>query len=107
MGMVNMDRDSLLKHTGNIITTLGEAGSCIYTPDSVKCKIPPVQIDNPVDPTGAGDAYRAGLLKGLSLGYDLEKCAAMGSVSASYAVEHVGTQEHQYTMEDFQARLNS
>ncbi|MBN2240231.1 MAG: carbohydrate kinase family protein [Dehalococcoidales bacterium] len=104
MNKTNLDRDGLLKHTGCIITTLGEQGSRVCTPDSVT-EIPPVQIEKAVDPTGAGDAFRAGLLKGITLGYDLVRCAAMGSVSASFAVEHVGTQEHHYSIEDFYNRL--
>ena len=47
-----------------------------------------------LDPTGAGDAYRAGLLKGLALGLDWPEAARMGAVLASFCVEQQGTQEH-------------
>ena len=47
------------------------------------------------DPTGAGDAYRSGLIKGLLLGQDLEVVGRIAGLTATYAVEHVGTQEHQ------------
>lgn len=104
MNQTCTDKDELLKHTECIITTLGEHGSCVYTPDSIKT-IPPAKIRKAVDPTGAGDAYRAGLLLGLSKGLSLEQSAAMGSVSASYAVEYLGTQEHRYTVEEFEQRL--
>ena len=53
--------------------------------------MPPSQV---LDPTGAGDAYRAGLLKGLALGLDWPEAARMGAVLASFCVEQQGTQEH-------------
>ncbi len=98
------DKEKLLNHTGCIITTLGEHGSCVYASGSVTT-IPPAKIKKAVDPTGAGDAYRSGLLKGLSMGLNFVQSAVMGSVSASYAVECLGTQEHRYTFEQFAARL--
>lgn len=100
----SLDRKELMKHTGCIITTLGELGSCVYTDDST-VQIPPVKIIRAVDPTGAGDAYRSGLLKGLIGGLDIVECARMGSVSASFAVESLGTQAHYYTIEEFYDRL--
>jgi adenosine kinase len=106
MNKTGLDRDTLLQRTCCIITTLGELGSCVYLPGAIT-KIPPVKIARAVDPTGAGDAYRSGLLKGLSMGLDINRCAVMGSASASFAVEHLGTQEHRYTLEDFNKRLAS
>ena len=50
-----------------------------------------------VDPTGVGDAYRGGFMKGLAHGADLEVCARLGSVAATYALEHLGGQSHAYT----------
>jgi len=57
-----------------------------------------------LDPTGAGDAYRSGFLKGFVLGKDLETSAKMGAVAAAYAIEKYGTQEHHYTYKDFAGR---
>src|SRR5947199_140356 len=56
------------------------------------------------DPTGAGDAYRAGLVAGLLRGLDLGEAGCIASLAATYAVEQVGTIEHAYTREDFCAR---
>jgi adenosine kinase len=104
MNRTCLGREELMKHTGCLITTLGEAGSCVYK-DSTVIPIPPVKILRAVDPTGAGDAYRSGLLKGLIGGKDIVQCARMGSVCASFAVESLGTQEHRYTIEEFNDRL--
>ena len=56
------------------------------------------------DPTGAGDAFRAGFVKGLALDKPLDVAARMGSVSAAYAVEKHGTQEHTFTWQEFADR---
>jgi adenosine kinase len=58
-----------------------------------------------VDPTGVGDAFRGGLLKGLACGSDWETAARMGSVAATYALEHVGGQSHYYTRGEFKDRF--
>ena len=54
-----------------------------------------------VDPTGVGDAFRGGLLKGMALGHQLPTCAQIGSVAATYALEHLGGQSHAYTWDEF------
>ena len=99
-----LDRKGLLERTGTIITTLGEYGSRVSTPD-FDLAIPPVILPRVVDPTGAGDAYRAGLIKGLVQGLDVEQCAQMGSVCASFAIESYGTQQYSFTPADFEQRL--
>jgi adenosine kinase len=58
-----------------------------------------------VDPTGAGDSYRGGLLSGLVRGLDIKQCAWMGSVCASFSIESYGTQEYSFTTEEFNERL--
>ena len=58
------------------------------------------------DPTGAGDSYRGGLISGLIQGKNIEHCARMGSVCASFAVECYGTQEYTFSLEEFNQRLN-
>ena len=60
---------------------------------------------NVVDPTGAGDAYRAGLLTGVLLGWSLDSAGRLGSLAAAYAVEAKGTQEHSYTFDEFKIRF--
>jgi len=106
MKMTGMKKEGLLQHTEKIITTLGENGSVIHFPDS-DIRIPAAKVSDVVDPTGAGDAYRAGLLKGMTSGRDIETSARMGAVAAVYAIEHYGTQEHAYTYEEFVERYRS
>ncbi|MFC1953358.1 carbohydrate kinase family protein [Chloroflexota bacterium] len=101
-----LDKDNLIQQTNYIITTLGEQGSCVSTPDN-DLNIRAIKPAEVVDPTGAGDAYRAGLIKGLIQGKDIEQSAIMGSVSASFAIEYLGTQDYHFTMEEFEERLKS
>jgi len=105
MKMTGMDKKGLLGLTKTIITTLGEKGSLVSTRASDH-RIPPAEMDKVTDPTGAGDAYRAGLIKGLIMGKDIVAAAKMGSVAAVYAIESYGTQEHRYSLEDFMERYN-
>lgn len=104
--MTGMDKKRLLSLTNIIITTFGDKGSLITTSGYEKT-IPAAKIRDIVDPTGAGDAYRAGLLKGIALGKDIEATAKIGAVAAAYAVEKYGTQEHRYTYNDFLSRYKT
>jgi adenosine kinase len=106
MKMTGMSKKELLGLTKMVITTLGEKGSLISGTEN-EISIPAVRAGDVVDPTGAGDAYRAGLLKGIVMGKDVETAAKMGSVSAAYAVEKHGTQEHYFTYGDFMERYRS
>ena len=63
--------------------------------------VPPHRI---VDPTGVGDAFRGGFLKGHGDRRPYEVCARLGSVAATYALEHLGGQSHAYTWAEFKAR---
>ncbi|MDD3580571.1 MAG: carbohydrate kinase family protein [Desulfobacca sp.] len=103
MKVTGRSKADLLRLTGAIITTQGEKGSLITT-RAQEVQIPAAQADRVIDPTGAGDAYRAGLIKGLVLGQSLTAAARLGACCASYAVEYHGTQEHHFTLEDFWAR---
>jgi adenosine kinase len=101
--MTGLDKKKLLGLTGTIITTTGEKGSLvssIYSDEGIGV----AKVTSVVDPTGAGDAYRAGLLKGLAVGKDMLTSAKMGAVAASYAVEKYGTQEHRFSYDDFLSR---
>lgn len=102
-----MREDEFLGRTLWLVTTLGEKGAHIRGADGTDILLPPVPVTNVVDPTGAGDAQRAGLLKGLALGLPLPEAAKFGAVSASYAIEALGTQEHRYSPEDFKIRYES
>jgi adenosine kinase len=99
-----LNKEALLGLAGTIITTLGELGSQISTPDG-EIGIFPVKARKVEDPTGAGDSYRGGLISGLIRGKEIEQCAKMGSVCASFAVECYGTQEYHFTYDEFNERL--
>lgn len=86
----------ITKATKVLIVTLGHAGSRLVQ-SGVEQFVVAVRPTEIVDPTGAGDAYRAGYLKGLLLGFEVLKCARLGSTVATYAIEHSGTQEHVFT----------
>ena len=96
----------LLKKTEIVITTLGEMGSRLITSGG-EIAIPAAKPKVVTDPTGAGDAYRAGLIKGLVQSKGLKQCAIMGSVCASFAVECYGTQEYHFSLDEFKERLNT
>jgi adenosine kinase len=100
-----LTKNALLKMAGTVITTLGELGSQVSSLES-ETSIPACKLNKVVDPTGAGDAYRGGLLSGLVRGRDIVESAKMGSVSASYAVETYGTQEYSFTLEEYHQRMN-
>ncbi|EHJ46275.1 Adenosine kinase [Solidesulfovibrio carbinoliphilus subsp. oakridgensis] len=93
----------IVARAGTVITTLGENGSVIRQ-GAAETVIPACPAADVKDPTGAGDAFRAGFIKGLSLGKTPVEAARIGSVSAAYAVEHHGTQEHRFTWPEFTAR---
>ena len=101
----DLNKKDLLNMAGTIITTLGEQGSLVSTQYS-EIAIPAFKPKKVVDPTGAGDSYRGGLISGLVRGKDMEQSAIMGSVCASFSVEHYGTQEYSFTPEEFNKRLN-
>ena len=103
LGKAEAEQSELLELTEAIITTRGEHGSVISEADGDN-SIPAIPLSNVVDPTGAGDAYRAALIKGLIEGKDLVTCAKMGTVCAAYAVEVYGTQTYRFTAEEFKER---
>ena len=96
------ERDILAKSEA-LIVTRGEHGSSIITSRD-RVDVPAVEPRRIVDPTGVGDAYRGGLLRGLSLGLSFQLSAQMGSVAATYALEHLGGQSHAYTWQEFTQR---
>lgn len=101
-----LDVDALLERSEAVIVTRGKDGSSIYTTDE-RVDVPAVPERRVADPTGVGDAFRGGLMKGLALEADWETCGRLGSVAATYALEHVGGQSHAYTLEEFRARYES
>lgn len=95
--------DEVVTHAGGLIITLGEAGSRLLIGEA-EHHIPSVPPDRIADPTGVGDAFRGGLLRGYSLGLPWEVAGRMGSVAAAYVLEQLGTQSHQYSRAEFVAR---
>jgi adenosine kinase len=106
MQSTGLDKSGLLQLTSAIITTLGEEG-CVVTEQSSEQKIPAVKVKDAKDPTGCGDAFRSGLIKGLLLDKDLKDAAKLGATCASFCVEHKGTQEHRFTLDQFWDRFAS
>ena len=98
--------DAISQKAPMTVVTFGDRGSEIRAGGEVVAI--PTATPNPiVDPTGAGDAYRAGLVAGLLLEKDLPVAGRMAALTATYAVEFHGTQEHAYTHEEFVARFGA
>lgn len=106
MDKTGLTKDELLALAQSTIITLGQAGSELYS-QTGKLVIPSFKAAQVVDPTGAGDAYRGGLLSGLINGSDLETSALQGSVCASFAVECNGTQVYSFSPEEFATRMRA
>ena len=94
--------DSIAARCEAVITTLGEQGSNIRQGDTVT-EIPPVRAKEVVDPTGCGDAYRAGLLLGRVRGLPYEVAGRMGSLLGACQVAVPGNQNLKLDMEAFRA----
>ncbi len=101
-----LDSGALLERSEAVIVTRGKDGSSIHTRDG-QVDVPPVPEQRVADPTGVGDAYRGGLMKGLAMGADWQTCGRLGSVAATYALEHVGGQSHAYTVDEFRTRYEA
>ena len=94
---------ALLKHVAYMVITLGQRGAKILTGDEVHL-IPIVAPRQIMDPTGVGDAFRGGFVRGVRLGLDWDTCGRMGALAASYCLETRGPQEHSYTPAEFVER---
>jgi adenosine kinase len=86
-----------------LVITRGEKGCSVFAEGVQKDvpAVPPVRIE---DPTGVGDAFRGGFMKGLATGMPFDECARLGSVAATYALEHLGGTSHAYSLDEFKAR---
>jgi len=107
----------LQKHTGLsanrimslvelLVVTYGKQGAVIYV-EGQEYHISAVEPDRIVDPTGVGDAFRGGFLRGFQLGLDWQTCGQMGSLAAAYCLEQRGTQAHAFTPAQFVARYRT
>lgn len=95
-----------IRHTPSraCVVTLGAEGARIWTKEGVY-DVPAVPPRRAEDPTGIGDAFRAGLIKGLALGLSWSLAGRMGALAATYALEQIGPQSHRYTLPDFVTRF--
>src|SRR5918997_2216087 len=80
------------------VVTKGERGASIYV-EGEEFVIPSARSHKVVDPTGAGDAFRAGLVKGMVHKLPWDIVGRIASLTAVYAIEHAGTQQHHYTLQ--------
>jgi len=95
-----MAEAEILSHAPVLVITKGEHGCSVHTAGAV-VDVPAVTPRRIEDPTGVGDAFRGGFMKGLATGAPYEVCAQLGSVSATYALEHLGGTSHAYTWAEF------
>lgn len=96
----------IISQVKTCVITLGSNGCDIYQ-DGKSVTVPALRVQDVIDPTGAGDAFRAGFLYGFVRNFPAAKCAELGSTAAAYAIEQLGTQSHTFTPEAFFARHQS
>lgn len=101
-----MSEDDVQREAEVLVITRGEHGCSVLT-KGTQVDVPAVTPRRIEDPTGVGDAFRGGFMKGLATGASFEVCARMGSVAATYALEHLGGTSHAYTLAEFKARYNA
>ncbi len=99
----SLDYADLLSQVQVLITTLGSKGSIIQKEEQM-IDVKSAKPNEVLDPTGAGDAYRAGFLAGYIKKFDLKVCGQMGSVASCFAIEKYGTTSHKFTVEEFRER---
>lgn len=98
--------EELVSETGFVTVTLGAEGSRVLSKEGEDV-VSAVPVTDALDPTGAGDAYRAGFIAGFTRNLPLAVCARLGSVVAAYAVEWYGTQNHRFTRAELTERYEA
>lgn len=101
-----MNEADILEKSEVLIVTKGEKGSSILE-RGMQTDVPAVEPTRIADPTGVGDAFRGGFMKGLAKGAGYDVCAQVGSVAATYALEHLGGSSHAYSHAEFKERYES
>lgn len=104
---LKVKESDLLALTPTVIITLGHEGSRALDRTAGEIRVGVAETQSLVDPTGAGDAYRAGLLLGMIRGLALDACLKLGAVAGVYAVEKYGTQNHSHTPAEFKKRYEA
>ena len=99
------ESDEILGRVGVRITTRGPKGCLIERRDGSSFEVPAAPEQRREDPTGVGDAFRAGFLAGLAWRLPLRRSAEVGSLVATFVLEHIGTQEYELVSEVFVERL--
>ena len=97
--------DDVLERVGTRITTHGAAGIAVERKGQPTLRVPVVPARDVAEPTGVGDAFRAGFLCGTAWGVGLERSCQVGALLATHVVETVGTQEYAYDRGSFLERL--
>ena len=105
-GKTGLSVEAILAHVDTIITTKGAEGCDVITAQGTTA-VPAIATENVVDPTGAGDAFRGGLIKGLVQGYPVERACMMGTVCSHYVIQKYGTQEYSFTPEEYARTLDA
>lgn len=100
-----LSREAIVEAAPVVAVTFGELGSIIYH-DGQSWDVPATPPRQLVDPTGAGDAYRVGLICAVTHGLSWEVAGRLGALAASYVIEVKGTQAHGYTTSQFQERFD-
>ncbi len=95
--------EEMAQKVDGLIITKGAQGSLIYTPHET-FHIPPAKPQATLDPTGCGDAYRAGLVYGLLQGFDMATTGRIASLMGAIKIETYGTQNHAFTLQAFKER---
>ncbi len=95
--------EHICAQVGALVLTLGKKGSVIYS-QGEKHEVPVAPARRLDDPTGAGDAYRGGFFAARQAGLPLGVCGRVGALCSTYALEHIGTTAHRFTLPEFAAR---
>lgn len=106
LSKTGMTQDELQAAVETLIITQGKNGATIFEGDKIT-QVGVFETDDIKDPTGVGDAFRAGLLCGIAQDWPLELSAEVGSLCAAYVLEQVGTQSHRFTPADFIERFRT
>ena len=99
--------DEVLSRVGVRITTHGARGALIERNGNAPVSVGVPQEKARVDPTGVGDAFRAGFLAGLAWEMSDERCGQLGAMLATYVIETQGTQEYRINREEFLKRFSA
>ncbi len=99
--------DEILERVGTRVTTLGSKGARVESKDAAAVEVAVPAEEQRADPTGVGDAFRAGYLAGVSWELSVERCAQVGSMLATYVVETIGTQEYEFRADEFATRFGA